>query len=114
MKFQVAVKRRIGKSSNKDPLSIVAEWPVENARIEKSCGTGMQYKVCNGLHLLGKSHPDDYSVVPIHNKLPTVDDPRDARPGVKPSEYSGQRSLVFHWTILIVMMNRLLRTMGPC
>lgn len=90
LKFQVAVKRRIGKSSNKDPLSIVAEWPVENARIEKSCGTGMQYKVCNGLHLLGKSHPDDYSVVPIHNKLPTVDDPRDARPGVKPSEYSEQ------------------------
>ena len=94
LKFQVAVKRRISNGTNNDPLSIVAEWPVESERIDKSCGTGMRYKVCNGLHLLGKSHPDDYSVVPVRNKLPGVDDPRDFRPGVKPSECSCQQFLV--------------------
>jgi len=87
LKFQVAVKRRISNATNNDPLSIVAEWPVESERIDKSCGTGMRYKVCNGLHLLGKSHPDDYSVVPVRNKLPGVDDPRDFRPGVKPKRW---------------------------
>jgi hypothetical protein len=98
LKFQVAVKRKIDSKSDGDPVSAAAggavlEWPVSQDRIE--AGNGIQYKVCNGLHLLSKSHNVDYSLHPIQ-KLPNVDDPRDARPGVKMPRYDPAN--MFHYT----------------
>jgi hypothetical protein len=97
LKFQVAVKRKIDSESDGNRMSAVAggavfEWPVSQDRIEPSC---TQYKVCNGLHLMSKSQIVDYSLHPIQ-KLPNVDDPRDARPGVKMSRYDPAH--MFHYT----------------
>lgn len=102
VKFQEAVRRKIDSGINTDRVSAVSggsivEWPVSNDRVEQLCTTGTGYKVCNGLHFLGKTHNTDYAAHPF-NKLPNVDDPRDARRGVKMTTYDPANIRPFvHW-----------------
>ena len=101
LKFQLAVKRRVCADANEDRAagSAAAEWPVSHDRIDPECcvGNGLQYRVCNGMYLLGKAHNVDYSSHDIQ-KLPNVDDPRDARPGVKMPRYDPANIYNYtHW-----------------
>lgn len=100
LKFQVAVKRKIDSSSNEERVSAAAggsimEWPVSSDRVGLPENT--RYKVCNGLHLLRKSHDADYDANPIE-KLPNVDDPRHCRKGVKIAMYDPANVYKYtHW-----------------